>query len=501
MRTHQYSALLAVVALSCAASAQQSVSSTLGSLQFRACEIGSGPSKSEAECAYFEVPENPDKPDGTKIKLHIAKVAAAARKAAADPLIYIAGGPGQSGSDSYGQVAGGFSKLLEERHLLIVDQRGTGLSNALKCNDEQSEAEYEALMGKGLPEAELETEILSMQRGFAKRCLSSLKADVKYYTTGVAIQDLEALRKAVNAPQLNLVGISYGTRVAQQYALRYPQSTRSLILDGVAPNDHYLGTEHARNIDASIEAILKRCFETKDCKQRFGDPRETLAKLREQLKASTTKIDIPEPLSGKLTAADWNLGPLQLVGRFAAYNSSQSAMLPLMLDEAAKGRPQAMLGLSEIMGRGLDESISRGMELSVMCSEDASFFTLDPTEKNTLMGDAMRKSLIALCEEWPKGSRAANFFEPLKGAIPTLIISGSEDPVTPAKFGEQVVKNLSNAKHLVVPFQGHSNLSLGCVPKLAANFVSKLKPAELETECVDKMTAAPFFLDLTGPSP
>jgi pimeloyl-ACP methyl ester carboxylesterase len=501
MRTHFYSALLVSIALNGTASAQQSISSRLGSLEFRTCEIGEGLAKTKAECAYLEVPENPEKPEGTKLKLHIAKIAAAARKVAADPLVYIAGGPGQSGSDSYGQVAGGFAKLLEERNLLIVDQRGTGLSNPLKCQDENAEADYEALMAKGLPEAELEVELGSLQRTYVKQCLASLKADVKYYTTTVAIQDLETLREAVNAPQLNLVGISYGTRVAQQYAARYPQSTRSLVLDGVAPNDHYLGTAHAANIDASIQAILKRCSETKECKQRFGDPRETLAKLREQLKTGSTKLEIPEPLTGKLTPVDWNIGPLQLVGRFSAYNSTQSAMLPLMLDEAAKGRPQAMLGLSEIMGRSLQSSISRGMELSVMCSEDVQFYTFDPAEKDTLMGDAMRKSLMRLCAEWPKGPRAENFFEPLKGGIPTLIISGNEDPVTPASFGEQVIKNLSNAKHLVVPFQGHSNLSLGCVPKLAASFVSKLKPAELETKCVDTMLATPFFLDLTGPSP
>ena len=458
----------------------------LGSLKFTNCEIGSGASRNKAECTYLSVPEDYAQPQGRQIKLHIALISSSARKVADDPAVFLAGGPGQAASDGYGSLAPGFKEILEKRHVILIDQRGTGLSHALKCDT----SGVDPLI---VPTPE-------MYADFAKACLAKLDADPRFYTTTVATKDLETMRVALAAPSLNLVGFSYGTRVAQHYAMWYPKTTRSLILDGVAPNNLILGSEHARALDDALAAQFKRCREDKACFARFGDPEATLQALKTQL-AEPRQIRINDPLSGKPREVQLGLGALAGMARFYAYQSEMVALVPLLMDEAKNGRPEPMLAQGEMAGRNLGEMISHGMQLSVSCSEDADSLRSNPEDAQRLLGNQLQEALAPQCAVWPKGERPKDFFEPLKGDIPTLIISGEFDPVTPARYGEEVIKTLSNAVHIQAPAQGHVNLARGCIGKLAGQFVNELAPKKLELKCVQKIKATPFFLEFTGPSP
>ncbi|HEY5972106.1 MAG TPA: alpha/beta fold hydrolase, partial [Pseudoxanthomonas sp.] len=194
---------VALLAIACAPEAQ---ARKLGSLEFKPCSL-SAPFSGDAiaaQCATLSVPENPAAPDGRKIGLKIAWIPADREDAAEpDPVFMLAGGPGQSALESYPQTANAFAETRKKRHIILVDQRGTGGSNALTCNEPFDETELPT------PEA---------ARAYTQRCLASLsrRADPRFYTTTEAIQDLDAVRLAIGAKQVNLVGISYGTRVAQQ---------------------------------------------------------------------------------------------------------------------------------------------------------------------------------------------------------------------------------------------------------------------------------------------
>ncbi len=459
----------------------------LGQLSFKSCEIGKGLSLIKAECSYLSVPQNYAEPAGRVLKLHVALIASSARKPQLDPAVYLAGGPGQSASESFGQIAGGFREILKTRHVLLIDQRGTGLSHALKC--------------KMPDEVMLVTPDEATMRKMVRDCLSAQDVDPRFFTTTDATKDLESLRVAIGAPQLNLVGFSYGTRVAQQFAMHYPKSTRSLILDGVAPNPLILGSEHAQALDEALAKQFARCATDIACFERFGDPAKTLAELVADLTANPREVEISDPLTGKLSKLPLGIGALQGMARFYAYGSEMSALVPLLMDEAKHGRPQAMLAQSEMVGQDLGDAMSHGMQLSVMCSEDNEFLKPDPSNAKHLLGNEMQEMLHVQCQEWPKGARPKDFFEPLTGAVPTLLISGEFDPVTPARYGDVVLKGLSNAQHIVVPAQGHINLGRGCIPKLAAEFMTALTPKKLDTECVKKIQPAPFFLEFTGPAP
>src|SRR3546814_3944630 len=142
-------------------------------------------------------------------------------------LFMLAGGPGQSAREGYPQLADSFSETNKRHHIILLDQRGTGASNPLICKNAQGES---AVTAEGAQSP-------AVAAAFAKACSDQLavRADLRFYTTTDAIQDLDAARVALGAEQINLVGISYGTRVAQQYAARYPANTRTVVLDSAVP--------------------------------------------------------------------------------------------------------------------------------------------------------------------------------------------------------------------------------------------------------------------------
>jgi pimeloyl-ACP methyl ester carboxylesterase len=461
----------------------------LGQLKFRNCELGTGTTRSEAECAYLEVPENRADPKKRTLKIHIGLIASKSRKPEPDPVVFLAGGPGQAASDGFASIGSAFNRILEKRHVLLIDQRGTGLSHKLQCDDDAG------------PDADPEN--LDLMREGAKRCVAQLskKADLRFYTTTDGTQDLEDLRKAIGAPQLNLVGFSYGTRVAQQFAMHYPNSTRSLILDGIAPNTLILGNEHAPNLEASLSQHFSNCRVDPSCFKRFGDPAATLAEVRAQLKADPREMRINDPFTGKSKLVKLNHDRALGVLRFYAYNSDFAALMPLLLDEAKQGRVEPLLAQTQMTGANVGEQISLGMHFSVTCAEDADFLKPSEAHADMLLGNSLPSMMSEVCKLFPKGSRPRDFFEPLKSAVPSLLLSGEYDPVTPARYGEEVLKNLSNAKHIVAPKQGHITMPIGCIPKIAARFLDTLKPQELKSKCVSKIKSSPFFIDFTGPSP
>lgn len=465
----------------------------IGTLDFQRCELGEGLAAVKASCAYLNVPENHDTGKGA-LKLHIGVLSSTAKKPALDPVVFIAGGPGQAGSESIGIIRHAFGEILKTRHVIVLDQRGTGKSLKLSCewgDDENIDVDDAALD--------------ALMKEAAIRCRKQWEArvekpDLAQFTTTAAARDMDLVRTALGAPQLNLVGFSYGTRVAQQYAKRYPKQTRSVILDGIAPNNAVLGEDFARVLDQALALNFARCSQDKACSARFGDSAAALKSLQASW-AVRTLVKIPDPRTGLLIDAQASLASLQTVARLFAYSSEYAAMLPLLLDEAVKGRPVPLLAQTHMAGESFASMISYGMQLSVICAEDAPVYKADPMDSQRLLGTSFSKVYSQQCPEWPKGDRPKDFAEPLSGALPALLVSGALDPVTPPEYGDAVLKTLSNAVHIVVQDQGHGNLGRGCLPKIAAQFIESLDARKLDLACVKTIKPAPFFLEFTGAAP
>lgn len=478
----------ALLAIACAPAAQ---ARTLGSLDFKACSL-STPFSGDAiaaQCTTLQVPENPADPNGRKIGLKIAWIAAGRDDAAEpDPVFMLAGGPGQSALESYPQTANAFAETRKKRHIILVDQRGTGGSNALTCKEPFDESVLPT------PQAAAD---------YTRHCLASLsrRADPRFYTTTEAIQDLETVRKAIGAPQINLVGISYGTRVAQQYAARYPQSTRTLVLDSVAPNSLVLGNEFARNLEDALDLQFALCAKTPACVQRLGDPREKLRALMGKLEADPPLVTYRDGFTGEGKQEKLTPGLVAGLVRMYAYMPLASSLLPLQLNEAANGRYDALMSLSKMLGEQMSDSITIGMQLSVICTEDGSELKANPADEGTLLGNDFARYLVAQCAVWPKGVRPAGFRAPLKGNVPVLLLSGEFDPVTPPRYGDAVAKTLPNGRHLVLRGQGHNVIGVGCMPKLMAQFIDGADAKKLDAKCLAKLPYTPPFTGFYGWEP
>ncbi len=500
-----------------AASSFDTQARRLGQIDFETCTLTSpgAPSTLQAKCARVEVPENRDAPDKRLLSLALAWLPASVQ-AEADPVFFLSGGPGQGAREAYLQVAPAFADVNRYRDVILIDQRGTGDSNPLNCLDEQGQNNF----------SDPQNETLQAAQDFAKKCLTELskKADVRFYTTGDAIADLDAVRTAIGANKINLIGVSYGTRVAQQYAKTFPAHTRTVLLDSVVPNTLVLGSEHAGNLQAALTTQFERCRIDSACKKNLGDPEKKLANIltsfTEKIKPVTSEksqtdqtvsitpkdsalasVSYRDAISGQWKTAIPSRGHLTALLRLYSYLPQTASTLPLLIQQISEGQWASVMAQADQLMSNVGGQIAHGMQLSVSCTEDVDELKVNPDDVGTLFGTEFVEFTKAQCDIWPRGKRAENFREPLTGNLPVLAISGQYDPVTPPRYGDSVIEKLDNARHLILKGQGHSVLMAGCMPKLFAQFVELADTKSLNASCLDRLRAPPPFAGLYGWEP
>lgn len=462
-----------------------------GRIAFTPCTLAPqfGPASVEAQCGSYEVAEDPAHPDGRRITLNIAWIAPDEdAEVAPDPVFLLAGGPGQSATEVYPQLAPAFREVLRHRNVVLLDQRGTGKSNPLKCEE-----------GKDLPfDAGLEA-----VRAETARCRDALSAsaDLRFYTTSDAVRDLDEVRQALGVAQLNLLGVSYGTRVAQQYAMRHPDATRALVLDSVAPNTLILGNEFAANLEHALDLQFDRCEQSAQCIQAVGHPRAQLDALMARLRSEPPLVRYRDAATGESKEEPLTADAVAGLMRMYAYMPLMSSVLPLQLHEAAEGRYDGLMALSRMLGESVAGQMAMGMQLSVVCSEDAFGLEPDPAQEGTLLGNQFSDFIGAQCELWPKGAMPEDFHEPLRSDVPTIVLQGEFDPVTPPRYGEEVIETLPNARLFVLRGQGHNVVGAGCMPKLVAQFLDTTDAAALDGECLDDLGYVSPFTSFNGWEP
>lgn len=475
-----------------AATVKVDTSRKLGSLTFEPCSLTQGGESVSAFCSTMQVPEDHSKPDGRKITLAISWLPAK-KEAEPDPIFMLAGGPGQAAREGFPTIASAFEEARNNRHIILLDQRGTGDSNPLKCEDSKGDS------------AVVEGDDYSSEAAatFAKKCAETFvgKVDVRQFSTADAIIDLDLARQAIGAAKINLVGISYGTRVAQQFAKKFPDSTRTVTIDGIAPMDLILGQDHAKNLENSLDLQFARCSKDQACLEKMGNPRAQLNQLLSTLSKGPIPVRYRDAISGEWKNGEFTTGHIAMLTRMLAYAPQAAALLPLQFSEANKGNVDSLMALSEMVNRDISGMIMHGMQLSVMCSEDVDELVIDPTDQNLLLGTGLVEVMQAQCAVWPHKQRPADFRKALSSNVPVLILSGEFDPVTPPRYGDSVAKHLPNSKHIIVKGAGHNVLPVGCIPKLFATFLDSADAKKLDVSCIDKLTYAPMFTGFYGSEP
>ncbi len=467
----------------------------LGKLTLTACELPKPHSglSTAAWCGSLAVPENRVDPHGRQITLKLALLRAGAQVASPDLLVFLAGGPGQAATDAADTAGAALRPLLAHRHVLLLDQRGTGGSNALSCRDGDGD-------GDDTDASEFDARKVVAA---ASECLRQLRdhADPRYYTTSIAVQDLEDVRQAFDAPPLDLIGVSYGTRVAQQYARRYPRAVRSVVLDSPVPNPLALGQDFARNLEDALHAQFARCTAQAACRRAFGDPGQTLYQLRDALRANPHWVNFRDPQGYRSVKRLLDEGALANVVRMFAYTPATAALLPLSIDAAAHGDVGPLLGQARILSGDLAELMGSGMQYSVICAEDADRLVPRAQDTDTILGTRMVEVLKAVCSVWPKGARPDDFHAPFRTDTPVLLLAGEYDPVTPPRYAQAIASHLGNARVLVFNGQAHGVMSAGCAPRVIRDFVEHLQPRTLDATCLDRLQPTPIFIDFNGATP
>ncbi|MDQ3818552.1 MAG: alpha/beta hydrolase, partial [Acidobacteriota bacterium] len=220
---------------------------------------------SRAWCGKYEVFEDRASKRGRKIALNMVVLPALTEKHAPDPVFFIAGGPGQGAASLAGVVGEGpLASVRQERDLVFLDQRGTGESNPLNCNLFADAADLRAYFEDMFP-------IEAM-----RACRNQLEkvADLKLYTTSIAIEDLDEVRGALGYDRINLYGGSYGTTVALAYLRRYREHVRTVVLAGVAPTGLKLPLPFAKGAQYAIAHLLDDCAADSSCREAFPNLKE-----------------------------------------------------------------------------------------------------------------------------------------------------------------------------------------------------------------------------------
>ncbi len=445
-----------------------------------------------ARCGKLAVPEDPDDPDGKRIELAVAVVPAIATRAKPDPLFLLAGGPGQGAIEGFVPHLDAFGGIHRERDLVMVDQRGTGGSNRLDCAMPD-----DALESEEIPPAEL--------RKLAQECLSKLPGRAEFYTTSIAVRDLDAVRAALGYQRINLFGGSYGTRVAQHYARRYPARTRTITIDSIVPPALPLVPQIAIEAQRALERVFARCAADPQCNERFRNLADQFARVDARLRRGPVPVQLPDPVTGEISRIEVARNHLVMMTRMLSYSARTASLLPLLIHEAATRGNYGPLAAQALMaGEDLERMIAMGMHNSVVCSEDAPRFA-GAVERAALeksyIGPVMYDGMTAICEIWPRGAVDSDFQGPLHSTIPALLLSGEFDPATPPDYGATAAGGFEQHLHLVIPGQGHGQTGLPCVQRLLRDFIERGTVDGLDAACVGDIKPAPFFLSFSGTAP
>ena len=446
-----------------------------------------------ADCGILTVPENPLKPAGRQIGLAFARVPAINRRKQPDPLFVIAGGPGMAATTFYAMTAPVFARIHRDRDIVLLDQRGTGGSNPLNCPDE------------GETNSEVGNDTLVAE---ARRCLEQLstKADVSQYTTSLAVNDLERLRRVLGYDKINLYGVSYGTRVAQHYLRRFPSQARTLVLDGVVPPEVSLGPDMAIDAEASLARILGRCAREPACRTQFGAPEQDYHDLWQSLQTHPAPISVADPSTGLATHFEFTRFHLAMVLRLSIYSAEPTALLPLLLHQARESQDYSRLAAQFLLlSRSYSDAVAAGMNNTVACTEDLAFYAPKEGERakleDTFLGTAQLDALLAICKVWPHGPIDPDFHASLHADVPVLLLSGSDDPVTPPSYAEQARRGLTHSLSVVLKDFGHGQIAAPCVDRVMGNFINHASVEGLDVACTVNDRPMPFFTSLNGPAP
>jgi pimeloyl-ACP methyl ester carboxylesterase len=428
-----------------------------------------------ARCGTVEVLEDRSRSGGRTIRLNVI-ILPATSAVALPPLFDIEGGPGKASTNSAGFYVSDGLDYRKHRDVVLVDQRGTGQSNPLRCPELSApERAYDPIY----PPAAVE------------RCRIALSkvADLRFYGTKEAVEDLDAVRAALGHERIDLVGISYGTTFALRYMATNPDRVRAAILIAPVPADGLPPRLHASAADHALYRLFAQCASDALCRAAFN-PTAGLTRALDRL-PGITGAPSREVFLEKL--------------RQAMYQPVVARRVPLILDHAARGDLAPFYAVSKANG---PSNLADGLYLSITCSESFALMDVGAARRvarATRFGDYRLRRQQDACRRWPTGKVAPNHLGAVRSSTATLVFSGTEDPVNSPDWATQVARELPNARLLIVPGGGHGLEGLPGLPEcfdaIALRFFVDGDPSRVDASCLNSLSPPPFRLDADGKRP
>lgn len=450
-------------------------------------------------CGYLIVPEDRSQPDGTTIKIAVAVFESDNPDKPAAPLVYLEGGPGGSALEFLSLTFNErFGEFIKDRDVIVFDQRGVGRSQpALDC------PEVNQLIVDTLDDVLSTDETVRLSNEALTACAERLKAEginLSAYNSAENAADVNDLRLALGYDQLDLYGISYGTRLALTVMRDFPEALRSVIIDSINPPQTSYN-DVPQNYERALNVLFSDCAANAACKAAFPDLEQVFYETIDQLNQTPATFDVLDPTTQREREVKLDGDGFASYVFEALYATEILPSMPKNIYDVYNGDTR-FLSLWTLLRLSQLDAISTGMNYAVQCSEELPFdnaaaiqAALDETNP-ALVGFARRGGVdptqIELCAVWNAAAPNPVENQPVTSDVPTLVISGDYDPITPPQNGIDTAANLSKGYFFEFPGHGHGVIpSSDCALSIAQAFLNDPNTRP-DATCLESVTAPDF---------
>ena len=458
-----------------------------------------------AECGYLTVPENRNKSNSPTIRLHVTIFRSQSPNPAPDPVVYLEGGPGGHALEILSLIFDRrYARFLEDRDFIIFDQRGTGFSEpSLDC------PEYISLVSDTLNQDLSAEQGLELELDTVRTCCERLAiegVDFASYNSAENAADLNVLRQALGYDEWNLYGVSYGTRLGLTEMRDFPEGIRSVILDSTYPPQVNLYTALPSNIDRAYNVLFDGCAGDPECSLAYPELETVFYDTVETLDINPVLVPMNNPFTDEqVDVLIDGVGFMDMVFE-SLYSADVIALLPELIFDVQNSRFETFALLLESLLADI-QYFSLGMHLSVQCNEEVRFGTPEEIDAAVDAHPNVRaifentssegEGLFATCDIWGAGRAASIENQPVSGEIPTLIMAGQYDPITPPVWGQLVSETLPNSFYFEFPGLGHGAISSsGCAFDIALDFLDE-PTNRPDADCIASMRGPDFIAPAT----
>ncbi len=429
-----------------------------------------------ARCGTLAVSEDRRIRNGRKIKVFVGVVRAYGPRPHSAPIFWLSGGPGgAAASDDARFATSMFLAANRKRDIVLVDQRGVGRSAPLICPP---------------PPADVDTDEEGL--AYAQGCLRDVGRDPRLYTTDAAMDDLDAVRKALGYGRIVLYGGSYGGSAGQVYIARHGAHVAAAVLDGATLLDVPIWERMPLSTQRAFDRLAARCAVDAACHLAFPDVAADLRSVFARLRAAPLEV----PYNGAVLS--FGIADAQETLRTLLRVPGSAARVPLILHRAASGNYTELLTPWSMLLPSGEYTARTLMYWAILCGDGWSRY--DPAEvvrfgtgteflETSL---AAARSLPAVCALLGPSLPAPDSGAAVRSRVPVLFLVGGMDPQDPLENVADARRTLPNAQILVVPGAGHGSLQYGCLQRVTARFFSAHRLTAADRTCAAAVHPPPF---------